>query len=247
MAYDPETHHRRTIRLKGYDYTQAGAYFVTVVTHGREGVFGEVVGGDMQPNDAGRVVEQCWVDIPCHFMHVALDAFVVMPNHIHGIVMITDGPANGPNGPDVGAGSPRPGSLGAGTAPLHGDAATLGAGTVILGAGTAPLRGGFANPGAETAPLPVTRPTLGQIVAYFKYQSAKSINRLRGAPGTPVWQRDYYEHIVRDESALHGIREYIVNNPLQWAVDRENPARDSATPGAGTAPLPLPKDEPWRV
>ena len=90
MTFDPEKHHRRSIRLKGYDYAQAGAYFVTICTQHRACLFGEVVNGQMQLNDAGRFVEQCWLDIPHHFPHVELEAFVVMPNHVHGIIVITD-------------------------------------------------------------------------------------------------------------------------------------------------------------
>lgn len=92
------------------------------------------------------MVNECWERLPDHFAKVELDAFVVMPNHVHGIVIITN----------VGAGSPRP-----------------------------------AFEGAETAPL--RQPTLGQIVAYFKYQSTQRINRIRGTPGLPLWQRNYYE------------------------------------------------------
>ncbi len=88
MKYDPQKHHRRSIRLKGYDYSQAGAYFVTICTQNRECLFGDIVDGEMMLNDAGQMVEQCWYDIPLHFPHAGLDEFVVMPNHIHGIVVI---------------------------------------------------------------------------------------------------------------------------------------------------------------
>ena len=86
MLYDPNRHHRRSIRLKEYDYTQPGAYFITICTHDRAGLFGEIVDGEMRLNDCGRVAEQCWLDIPSHFPHAELDAFVIMPNHVHGIL-----------------------------------------------------------------------------------------------------------------------------------------------------------------
>ena len=89
-SYDPIHHHRRSIRLKGYDYTQAGAYFITICTHDRAHWFGEVVDGEMRLNDAGRIADQCWRDIPAHFPHVKLDACVIMPNHVHGILWIVD-------------------------------------------------------------------------------------------------------------------------------------------------------------
>ena len=198
MKYDPERHHRRSVRLRGYDYSQAGAYFVTICTPDRACLFGDVADGVMRLNDAGRVVERCWHEIPIHFPHVELDEFVIMPNHVHGVIVI------------VGAGSPRP--------------------YVASGAGT--------KTGAETAPL---RATLGRMVAYFKYQSTKHINIMRGTPGIPVWQRNYYEHIIRDDESLNRILEYIVNNPLQWELDWENP-------GIGGRGNPAPTgDESWRI
>ncbi|NWG20922.1 MAG: transposase, partial [Chloroflexi bacterium] len=102
MTYDPNRHHRRSIRLKGYDYTQAGAYFVTIVTQNRECLFGEIVDGEMRLNESGACVVRWWEDIPRHFPNVDTDAFVVMPNHMHGIIVITDA------GVGVGAGLPRP-------------------------------------------------------------------------------------------------------------------------------------------
>ena len=88
MSNVPDRHHRRSIRMPGYDYAQPGVYFVTVCTHQQELLFGEVVGEAMVLNDAGRIVETCWYETPDHFQSVELDAFVIMPNHVHGIVMI---------------------------------------------------------------------------------------------------------------------------------------------------------------
>jgi len=86
--YDPQRHHRRSIRLRGYDYTQPGAYYVTIVTQERECLFGEVVDGKMRLNRAGQVARREWERLPCRFPHIRLDAFIVMPNHIHGIIII---------------------------------------------------------------------------------------------------------------------------------------------------------------
>ncbi len=90
MTYDPFKHHRRSIRLRRYDYTQAGAYFVTIITRNHECLFGDVVDGEMRVNALGQVVVECWDALPAHFSNVELDAFVVMPNHAHGIVVIND-------------------------------------------------------------------------------------------------------------------------------------------------------------
>jgi REP element-mobilizing transposase RayT len=180
MPYDPERHHRRSIRLKGYDYSQPGGYFITIVTRDRACLFGEVVDGEMRLNDVGHMVHQQWADLPNRFPNIDLDAFIVMPNHIHGVIVITDAPT-------VGAGSPRPYT---------------------------------------------SRATLGQVVAYFKYQSTKRINAAGGTPGVRLWQRNYYEHIIRSEDSLNRIRQYIADNPARWAFDRENPEATTLEPEA---------------
>jgi putative transposase len=194
MTYDPNRHHRRSIRLRGYDYSQAGAYFVTIVTQNREPLFGEVINGEMRLNESGACVMRWWEDIPRHFPGVDTDAFVVMPNHVHGIIVITDAD-------NVGAGSPRP------DAPIP----------------PQNTPGTDAVAGADAAPR--QRPSLGNVVAYFKYQTTKTINAMRQTPSARIWQRNYYEHIIRDEASLNRIREYIANNPLRWAADPENPGR----------------------
>jgi len=185
MKYNPDIHHRRSIRLKGYDYAQPGAYFITICTHHRECLFGDVVDGEMRLNTFGKIVEWTWRDLPNHIVNIVLDAFVVMPNHVHGIVIIVD------DHHMVGAGSePAP---------------------------TEP---------APTEPAPTNRKRHGlpEIVRQFKTFSARRINKHRGVRGVPVWQRNYYEHIVRDENALNRIREYIRNNPFNWSMDQENPS-----------------------
>lgn len=197
MAYDPDRHHRRSIRLKGYAYTQAGAYFVTVCTRDRACLFGKIVDGEMRWNEYGECAVRWWEDIPRHFTAVDIDAFVVMPNHVHGIVVITGGP--------VGAGLPRP------------DPQTANA---VADTGTDAAMD--ADKGAETAPL--RRPSLGNVMAYFKYQSAKHINAMRQTVATSVWQRNYYEHIIRSEASLNRIRQYVLDNPARWTFDRDNPS-----------------------
>lgn len=121
MTYNPEKHHRRSIRLKGYDYSQAGAYYVTICTQNRACLFGDIVGGEMRLNDTGK------------------------------------------------------------------------------------------------------RKPIGRLIGAFKTVSTKHINIMRGTPGIPVWQRNYYEHIIRNDTSLNRIRAYIVNNPIQWELDMENP------------------------
>ena len=90
MKYNPDIHHRRSIRLQGYDYSSPGAYFVTMCTHNRECLFGEIANGKMRLNELGKIASQCWLAIPDHFPHARLGAFVIMPNHVHGIIWIVD-------------------------------------------------------------------------------------------------------------------------------------------------------------
>jgi len=186
MPYNPDIHSRHSIRLRKYDYSSGGTYFVTICAFQRECLFGEVIGGEMRLNEVGHVVEEWWASVIKHFDGISIDQYVIMPNHFHGIVAI------------VGAGFPRPDSCD--TAEIH----------------VGETQGGVTPP--------LRKPTLGQIVGYFKYQSTKQINALRDNPGCPVWQRNYYEHVVRNEDDLTNIRQYIVNNPLKWDLDENNPA-----------------------
>lgn len=218
MVYDPSRHRRRSIRLKGYDYSRAGAYFITICTRDRAHLFGDVIAGKMRLNDFGRIVRATWDRLPDHYQ-VELDAFVVMPNHVHGIVVI---PRTVATGAHSHAGGP-PDPVGAGSKP----------------APTAPAVPNMPAPAAPASPnIPTTTPPaspdipttpatprpkhhgLPEIVRGFKTFSARRINEHRGTPGTSVWQRNYYEHIIRDEAALRRIRRYIINNPARWAFDR---------------------------
>jgi len=192
MKHDADKHYRRSIRLPEYDYGQAGAYFVTIVTRDRASLFGEVVNGKMWLNDGGRLIQAVWDELPDHYPGVECDAFVVMPNHIHGVMVLVDG--GGVELNDVGAG--------------------------LKPARTEPRPTTIPRAGLKPAP---TQHGLSEIIRAFKTFSARRINDMRHIPGVSVWQRNYYEHIVRNESDLSRIREYIGNNPMQWGMDRENP------------------------
>jgi REP element-mobilizing transposase RayT len=174
--FDPQKHRRRSIRLPGYDYSQAGAYFVTLVTWQRESLFGEVVNGEMILNDVGKIVQEEWLRSEQIRDELRLDVYVVMPNHFHGIVIL--------NG-DVGA---------TGRSPLHDD--------------------------VPRGPAPKS---LGALIAGFKSSVSKRINILRETSGIPVWQRNYYEHVIRNEHEFRKIWNYIEANPANWQDDSENP------------------------
>ena len=175
MNQSPGQYRRRSIRLPGYNYRSPGAYFITICTHGRACLFGEVAGGDMQLTQYGRIVQDEWSRTTVIRDHVTLDTFTVMPNHVHGIIIIG---------------------------------------------------GQFADPGVGAhgcAPLCRGPKSLGSIVAGFKSAATKRINEIRSMPGTPVWQRNYYEHVIRSDADLDRVRRYIVDNPAKWAEDPENP------------------------
>ncbi len=197
MKYNPEVHHRRSIRLKDYDYAQAGAYFITICTQGRECLFGEIKDGKMELNPVGRMVQTVWEKLPEHYPGVDIDEFIVMPNHVHGNILLTE---------IVGAG-PR-----ACPAPR-----------------TEQSQNKDGRPLLKTGRPQGAAPTLalGDVVYRFKsltttrYREGVQKNNWLPFPGR-LWQRNYYEHIIRDEDSLNKIRDYVVHNPLRWEFDREN-------------------------
>ena len=164
MPYNPEKHHRRSIRLPGYDYTRPGAYYVTLRVNIYDLPMCTIVHEAVRLSDVGRIVVRSWAWLGDHYPYVELDAWVVMPDHLHGILMIL------------------------------GDEAV-------------------AVPGVKRKPL-------GQLIGAFKTVSTKEINRLLDTPGARFWQRNYYEHIVRDEKDLNRIRRYIAANPRRWRKRR---------------------------
>jgi putative transposase len=202
MTYHPQKHQRQSIRLRQYDYSWPGAYFVTLCVREKDCVLGEIVDGEMRLSEWGRIVHEFWDVIPDHFPNVSVDGRITMPNHGHAIIKIDHARRGAVAAPHVAT----PNVVASHDA-MSDDAASHD--------GNA---GG--KTGEETSPL---RPTLGQIVAYYKYQTTKRINELRGRPGVPFWQRNYWEHVVRDEIDLNRIRQYIENNPLRWHEDQLNP------------------------
>jgi REP element-mobilizing transposase RayT len=179
MTYDPQRHHRRSIRFKGYDYSRPGAYYVTICAQKKDCIFGRVVDGHMYLNDIGAIVYSEWAKTEDIRDDVVTDAFVVMPNHFHGILILFE-------------------SRDRGTGPR------------------APTFENFGKP---------TRHSIPTIIRSFKATVTKQINEIRETPGKPVWQRNYYEHIVRNENELNRIRRYIIENPMKWDSDRRNPVK----------------------
>jgi REP element-mobilizing transposase RayT len=206
MRYDPKVHHRRSIRKRGYDYSYPGWYFITLCTEGKEHTFGSVVEWRMKLNEPGRMVENLWNFMPQRFPGIILDEFVAMPNHFHAIFQIA---------PPT-AGAPLLGAQGGQSivgAPLVGAQR----GQSIVGA---PLVGAPTRAGTSPAP------TVGEIVGAFKSLTANEYFRnvqLFGWKTLPkgLWQRNFYEHIIRNDRELEAMRAYIRENPARWDSDPE--------------------------
>jgi len=180
VKYNPDIHHRRSIRLKGYDYTKAGWYFITVCTKNRENLFSNIENGKLILNELGKIARNEWLMTAVIRKNVELDEYLIMPDHIHGIIHIVDEDSKGT----------------ASCAP------TVPSQTEQFG-----------------KPVPNSIPT---IIRSYKSAVTRHINISRQTPGVPVWQRNYYEHIIRDEPELNRVRKYIIENPLKWLDNKYN-------------------------
>lgn len=189
--YDPNIHHRRSIRIAGYDYSQDGWYFITICTQNRKYMFGEIMKDQMRLNDAGLMVKTLWQKLANKFPTVQTDEHIIMPNHFHGIINIAVGA--------ILCGRPDP------------DVADC-----IL----AQSQNNLGQPHRIA-------PTLGDIVNWLKtmttnqYIQGVKQNAWPAFPGR-LWQRNYYEHIIRNETELNRFRHYIADNPANWQTDEEN-------------------------
>jgi putative transposase len=200
MKFDPLKHHRQSMRLPGYDYSLPGAYFITVVTHHRENILGEVISGQMLLNNYGKIVEGAWNDLPRHYPNIALEVFCVMPNHIHGIILINDTLSRG--------GSPNDDETSADITIERRDLYPTYHET---------------RPYISTEPIERDRGKfhgLSEIVRAFKTFSATRINNFRNIRGVPVWQRSFFDHIIRGEWDFQNIHDYIQINSQNWQKDQ---------------------------
>ena len=163
MKYNPDIHHRKSIRLKGYDYSSEGLYFITICTQNKEYLFGEIVNGEMILNGAGLMVEKIYKELSIYFKNINFEEYVIMPNHFHCMIEIINN-----------------------------------------------------QEGGKTPPLP-------EIIGYFKFQTTKKYNEtleIKNERFLPLWQRNYYENIIRNEKRHLQVIEYIENNPLKWKEDK---------------------------
>jgi putative transposase len=171
---------RHSIRLKYYDYSSAGAYFISICTKNRVCLFGEIRQDKIELNEYGEIARDEWIKSAKIRSEIELDEYVVMPNHFHAIAWINH----------------------------EGDR--------LIGKGDRPV----ARTDKAKGPVPQS---IGALMAGFKSAVTKHINEIRHTPGVAVWQRNYYEHIIRADDELLEVRQYILANPAKWALDRENP------------------------
>jgi len=195
--YNPNIHHRRSIRLKGYDYSQAGLYFITICLKNRKCLFGKIENNKMILNDAGKMVETQWLALPQRFQNIKLHEYIVMPNHFHAILEI------------VGA-------------------------TLVVAQNTDTTTQNDNNDlqKRETQGIAPTGKTVGDIVGAF--ESITTVEYIRGVKNNnwqpfngKLWQRNYWEHIIRNEQSYQNISHYTINNPAKWDDDKFNPANQN--------------------
>ena len=175
--YNPKIHHRQSRRFKNYDYSQDGYYFVTICTENKTEYFGKIINGKMVLNECGEIVNQCWLEIPKHFLDISLDEYIIMPNYIHGMIVIAT--------------------------------------PMVVGAQNfVPLQQ------RENKFQHIVPRSLGSIIRGFKIGVTKWCNQNNC---DFVWQKSFYDRIIRNEKELDKIRKYMFENPLKWELDKNNP------------------------
>ena len=198
-SYNPKIHNRRSIRLQGYDYSQAGFYFITICSQDQAHLFGEIIDSEMVLNDAGKMVEHLWHEIPYHYNKFSTHEFVVMPNHIHGIIEITvgAGPCACPCHAESQTGQPQGGITGQpqGVAPTNPPLSSMMKLSDIVGR-------------YKTF-------TMKQYIDGVHHHGWQRFNQR-------LWQRNYWEHIIRNENEYRKIAQYILENPAKWELDKLN-------------------------
>jgi REP element-mobilizing transposase RayT len=210
-TFNPKYYHRKSIRLKEYDYSQEGLYFITICCHNKSCLLGEIIDSKMHLNEAGNIVKECWLDIPKHFSNVILHEFIIMPNHIHGIIELVGANQHSPKDESksiqsVGANQHSPNDKNKITTDnmANIDSQNM---TNIDSQKRANI----------DSPLRSPSKTIGSVIRGFKIGVTKWIRQNSSVYN--VWQRNYYEHIIRNDQSYINISEYITTNPQKWLDD----------------------------
>ena len=191
MTLFREKYRIESARLKEWDYSSEGWYYITICTKNREEIFGKIINDEMVLNDFGEIILEIWGSLPQHYDNIILDEFVVMPNHIHAIIGINN---------------------------VVAVAVTV---TVTVETGLKPVSTTVdTNTGSGTGGTTRKKHGISEFIRALKTFSARQINEIRNTKGTPVWQPRFYDRIIRNEEELNRIRQYIKNNPKNWKHDR---------------------------
>jgi REP element-mobilizing transposase RayT len=244
MSHNPEIHKRKSIRLKGYDYSQEGLYFITLCCQNRECLFGQIHNGSMILNDAGKMIENEWLNLENRFPNIELHEFIVMPNHFHGILKIVGAAL-------VAAQSTQSTLVAAQSTPVRAAlVAAQSTQSTLVAAQSTPVRAALVAAQSTQSTLVDAQSTLvdarnemetqtiegqpqgiaptktiGDMMGAFK--SITTVEYIRGVKNLgwkpfdgKIWQRNYYEHIIRNEQSYQNISNYIINNPAKWQDDK---------------------------
>lgn len=202
MKYNPLIHNRKSIRLKGYDYSQSGAYFITICTNKKENIFGEIINDLMVLNEKGKIIQNEWEKTNQIRPEIIIDEYIIMPDHIHGIIIISNPVGVNRNSPQIDNNSPSVSN----SPQIDNNPPNV--------SNTPQMLENINRQNKLQSP----KKTIGSIVRGFKSTTTKQINLIRNTYDESLWQRDYYDRIIRDEEELNAIRKYIQNNPLNWAI-----------------------------
>ncbi len=190
MEKNAKDYNRKSIRFMGYDYTLAGAYFVTIISFRRVCNFGEIEKGEVNYSKIGQVIFDCWQNIPEKFSYVKLDEFTLMPNHLHGILWLLEHRGKGE----------------------------------AFSAVTDIRRQSKSENASPLRPKGTRSRSLSAVMQNYKSVSTRMVNRKFFKPGNKIWQRNFHDRIIRNNRELNAIRQYIIDNPLNWEMDKDNPA-----------------------
>jgi putative transposase len=214
MKYNPSVHHRKSIRLKGYDYSQEGLYFITICTHNRECWFGDIIDKEIILNDAGKIAEECWGKIPEHFPNAVLHEHVVMPNHVHGIIELTNRAPVGVRNFEALPNNFEP-------LPPRTENPRVQPGDNAGVQDFEPLPARM-EPWHKISPQnefqKIIPRSIGSIIRGYKIGVTKFFRD--NTDVYTVWQRNFHEHIITNEQSYWNISEYIINNPRVWEDDK---------------------------
>jgi REP element-mobilizing transposase RayT len=201
MSCNPDIHHRRSIRLKGYDYSQAGLYFVTICVQNRQCLFGKIAEDEMVLNDAGKMIEKWCAELSHKFPDIILDTYIIMPNHFHAIIVNNGALSVGPVGANLRV---RPN---------------------VCPNAAPDIRGEHNNIQGEHIQGEHAGSPLHAVVQWFKTMTTNEY--IRGVKtfgwqpfDKKLWQRNYYEHIIRNDNSYQNIADYIAHNPAKWQSDK---------------------------